>query len=577
MVDRENLVGVEATRALTPCPHAFLLARERLHHAAAATKEVRSVRAHATKSRWQYLFNQVKTCKVAAIAFIAVAALGSPSRRSVTPVASGESAITFDPTHSAGLFVGVQKFDHNSRPEVPFAVDDAVDLAHLFAFDPRVRLVLPRRIVLAISGSPRKPESQQRLNELARAGARVTSASKNEILMRLDQQAALAGNGGLLILTFATHGFLRDGIQHVLCASGNAISTANIADVIEARRVPRSLILIDACKVRVAVKGRGVGGDAAESARLSKRMRRVSGQVVLSTVGPAYDDPVRRNGVFTAAVIDGLQCKATTTRDDVTAQTLISYVDQSVRSWIRKNVDHSIGAATQFSYDSEANNMPLAHCGPPAFVPMSLEVKGTKIVVYSENRKKLLWQRDVEEPITHVSQADGTVVAGTQKQLIAFRGDGTKTWSMTGPATLQALTSGDLFRRHHHHFVAVWGSRVAIYSADGDLVSNCETGEALREVAILRTTSHHAPRIVVVSANRILLFDPKKLANHKPLWSAHLLPRSATIESVKVVDHDHDSRSEIELTTPEHEKVYVDGQGHVIERTPSVRLTLEKR
>jgi len=483
----------------------------------------------------------------------------------------------FDPARSAALFVGVQHFDHNQWPEVPYGVDDAIDIAHLFAFDQHIRLVPPQRIVIAISGSPKKPESRQRLDELVRAGARVTSATDSEIVARLNEQAVLAGRGGLLIVSFASHGFLRDGIQHVVTASGAAISTAWIADMIDERSVPRSLILIDACKVRGVAKGRGAIDDRAESVRLTKRMRHVHGQVLLSAAGPAYDDPVRRNGVFTEAVIDGLQCNATTIRDDVTAQTLITYVDQSVQAWIRKNVNPSIRSATQISGDTEAKDMPLAHCGPPAFVATTAVARGSNLLVYAEDRNKLLWEDELEAPITHVAQADGTIVATTQTKLIAFNSDGSSRWSISEPAALQALTSGDLFRRHHHHFVALWGSKVVIYDADGNAVSSCDTGEPLRDVAILRTTSHHAPRIVVASANRILLFDPKKLARGKPMWSAHLTPSSATIRSLTVVDHDRDTRCEIEIATTGDEVVYVDVKGHVIDKRGNVRLKLDSR
>ena len=510
--------------------------------------------------------------KVVAIAFFAIAILGSPPHRSVTPIAPDETQnVGFYPTHSAALFVGVQQFDHH-WPEVPFGVDDAVDLAHLFAFDRHVRLVSPQRIVLAIAGLPKKPESRQRLDQLVCDGARVTSASESEILARLDEQAALAGNGGLLIVSFATHGFLRDGIQHVLGASGNAISTAQISDVIDAHSVPRSLLLIDACHVRGVAKGRGVIDEAEESVRLTKRMRNVHGQVVLSTVGPAYDDPVRRNGVFTESVIDGLQCNATTIRDDVTPQTLITYVDQSVHAWIRKNVDSTIRSATQMSVDSDAKNMPLAHCGPPPSVPLTVLAKATHLRVYSNHPKKLLWERDVGGPVAHVTQIDGTIIAAVQENLIAFHSDGTQIWSICGHVPLHAITSGDLFRRHHHHVVALWGSQIAIYDAEGNALSMCDTGEPLRNVAILRTTPRHAPRIVVASANRVLLFDPKKLAKGKPIWSAHLSPRSATIKNLNVVDHDRDTRSEIEITTTDDDILYVDVKGRVIEKKGNVRL-----
>src|SRR5215208_7090812 len=42
---------------------------------------------------------------------------------------------------STGLFVGVQKFPHDDALTVPYAVDDAVDLAYRFSLDQRSSLV----------------------------------------------------------------------------------------------------------------------------------------------------------------------------------------------------------------------------------------------------------------------------------------------------------------------------------------------------------------------------------------------------------------------------------------------------
>ena len=74
---------------------------------------------------------------------------------------------------STGLFVGVQNFKHDPALTVPYAADDAVDLAYKFSLDPRVGLIPPRRVVLALSGTPRKEETQDKLRELREAGARI--------------------------------------------------------------------------------------------------------------------------------------------------------------------------------------------------------------------------------------------------------------------------------------------------------------------------------------------------------------------------------------------------------------------
>jgi hypothetical protein len=92
----------------------------------------------------------------------------------------------------------------------------------------------------------------------------------------------------------------------------------------------------------------------------------VSGQVVFSaaTAGEyAYDDEERGNGVFTAAVIDGLRCGATTdARGFVTVETLSAFVEERVLSWVQKHRDPEIRHATQLQFEGRAKMMPLSAC-----------------------------------------------------------------------------------------------------------------------------------------------------------------------------------------------------------------------
>src|ERR1700688_3065915 len=113
---------------------------------------------------------------------------------------------TFDVAQSAGLFVGVRHFSKDPElAEVRYAVDDAVDLAFTLALDLDVRFLPPGRVALALSGEPQKPESQQRLEALKGAGAKVYEADQAEILTLLESQTQAAGKGGILVVAFATH------------------------------------------------------------------------------------------------------------------------------------------------------------------------------------------------------------------------------------------------------------------------------------------------------------------------------------------------------------------------------------
>ena len=77
------------------------------------------------------------------------------------------------------LFVGARTFSEDGSLEmVPYAVDDAVDLAYRFALDPRVGLVRPKHVMLALSDqTPRKPISQRRLKMCQTQPASVRSSA----------------------------------------------------------------------------------------------------------------------------------------------------------------------------------------------------------------------------------------------------------------------------------------------------------------------------------------------------------------------------------------------------------------
>ena len=61
-------------------------------------------------------------------------------------------SMRFDAAQSTGLFVGVSRFEDASFARIPFAVDDAVDLAHLFTLE--LELVRPANIALHLSVHP---------------------------------------------------------------------------------------------------------------------------------------------------------------------------------------------------------------------------------------------------------------------------------------------------------------------------------------------------------------------------------------------------------------------------------------
>jgi formylglycine-generating enzyme required for sulfatase activity len=249
----------------------------------------------------------------------------------------------FDPAESAGLFVGVSRFDDPLFAEVSFAVDDAVDLAHLFAFE--LRLVAGGKIVLGLAGDPRKPDSQARLQELLDAGAKSLPARQTDVYGQLDAQRKAAGSKGLFVAAFATHGFSDQGGDFLVAADSlrrrivrTGVAIDEVFDDVARSLAPRRLVLLDACRERLSSSTRGGDPAAAMSAGFADAIGRASGQAVLAGAtlgGYAYDDPARRNGVFTASILDGLRGAAPADeRGYVTVGTLADYLQEQVAVWV---------------------------------------------------------------------------------------------------------------------------------------------------------------------------------------------------------------------------------------------------
>ena len=447
------------------------------------------------------------------LAGIAVAFAFGPrllqAQRSAEPVTPA-SPERFAGNESAALFVGVRQFTHRELSPVRYAADDAVDLAYLFVFDHRTRLVPAGRVVIALSGLPEKPESRQRLETLQRAGVTIRRADQTDIVALLRRQAALAGKKGILIVSLATHGFARAGDAYILGASSvvrypaTTVPVARILDI-AARSAGRSLVLIDACRERLSAPTRSVALDAASEPPLLRKMGHTHGQAVLFAAaagGVAYDG--NGNGVFTKAVIDGLQCRAAKPQGFVTASTLGTYVDYSVAKWIHRHIDRSSRSAIQFNTDGDARNMPLSQC----------------------------WQ--------------------TPSEGRPFDAETRKKWQAREGMPFRAMAAGDLFRDHRQEAVTLWGkdaSRLVIYSADGERISYADLAASLDHVAVGRPTNYHAPKIVVAGKTTVMAFNPKKLSRGRPLWTGKITPREQTVERIDIRDSDKDGKNEISIKT----------------------------
>jgi hypothetical protein len=545
---------------------------------------------------------------VAAIVFVAVPRPPAPgATRGVQLLREPDAPEprAFDPQQSAALFVGVRKFTRDENIlDVPYAADDAVDLAYMFALDRRIALVSPSRVVIALSGRPQKEESKRRLEALQQAGARVEKAGPSDILMLLQRQAALASRNGLLIVSFATHGFVRDGVPYILGSTSlfqypeTALPTPKLFDIASASGARRSLFFIDACRERLS-EGARAGASAATAAPLISRMGHVNGQVVFYAAaagGYAYDDD--GNGVFTKAVLEGLSCKAAFVRGAVTVETLRTFVERYVRTWIRQHRDLAITAATQISTDGDSKNMPLCSCvGPPPPPPRGDVVRATheraNVTAFGSDGERL-WSRAASG---HVSRADVAdlrgdgnheVVVATNASIQVFDRAGANIWSASEGGKLDTFVIDHLLRHDPTlQITGVWNgdreSHVSTYDAGGGHLSTFSLHGRLQRIAIDRPTTRHNFRIIATGTDddagailgihqpvgTIVVLD----TNSKLLWKGVLLPADERVARVEVESRDKYSR-EVTLSTADGNELYIDFDGNVLANS-SRRVTLK--
>lgn len=152
-----------------------------------------------------------------------------------------------------GLFIGVDAIVSKTKSgavskAMPYATDDAVDLAYLFAIE--LELIEPNRVTIALSSQPSKPSSRNKLQDIIRRGARLTDARMETISQHL---AAYKGytlpDGALIAAVFAPV----TGAQSaaLVCQDSQAdkpatyLSLSLLKSSIAESKYPRSFLLLD--------------------------------------------------------------------------------------------------------------------------------------------------------------------------------------------------------------------------------------------------------------------------------------------------------------------------------------------
>lgn len=337
-----------------------------------------------------YFKNPSRSALLLAISFFFVApalAVDQPARAGVSATESTRPlsvddliALDFDSRASAGLFMGVQRFvDAEGQmnleiAEVPFAVDDAIDLAHVFSIE--LGLISPEKVTLALSGEPVKAASAKRLVEMLAAGAKRTSATFVNILGQLDNVRKSSSESGIVVVSFATHGYVL-AEQSDQCLFGQdsrlgdlkltGIPISRVLDKIGQTKSPRRIVFIDACRERVE-QSRGIrDANSAMSNEFRDAIRNAKGMAILQATtqgGYSFDDSRRGNGVFTAEILEGLRGSgAVNERGYVTPLSLAERVNSEVARWIKTNRPEMSDGSSGITFaveDQRIRNLPLA-------------------------------------------------------------------------------------------------------------------------------------------------------------------------------------------------------------------------
>ncbi|MEA2490889.1 MAG: Caspase domain [Acidobacteriota bacterium] len=493
----------------------------------------------------------------------------------------------FDPKQSVAVFVGIRRFTTDPRvADVPYAVDDAVDLAYTLAIERNADLVAPGNVVLALSGEPYKMESKERLKALREEGATVVPADRDSLSESLQTQARQVGRDGIFIASFATHGFSSDGVPYVLASTSllnspaTSLSTASVLETIGTSAAARSLVFIDACRQRIQTRTRATPLNLPTGAPLITGLKRFTGQVVLYAAAAgnyAYDDDVARNGVFTAAILEGLRCNvAPNSRGFMTVEMLAAHANETVRKWLRRR-GHPVASAIQLSTDGDTKSMPVATCpGTTPDRPESVRVDGSTMTVYGLDGVKL-WHREiaggiVQKEVADLDEKEGKeVIVATGNSITVFRPSGAQWWS-TDPTRPNLLVKNffvaDITTRKKRIVVLSNGadggepSYLSVFQPGGRQEGGYPDSSHLRRVTVAAQTARHKRMLVVAGDHNVFLLDPKNVS--RPVWYGTVTPRSVTIERVDVTDYGNDGIRDLAVHTSAGHTLHLDFQGKLL-------------
>ncbi len=277
--------------------------------------------------------------------------------------------VSDDTTRNAGVFVGINKFQEGSELKtLEFAVNDAIELAHLFVFE--LKLIKPENCTLLISGQPNGSDVRNHLQKLIDADVRQLQARNIPILDAFEDASKVAKRkSDMLICSISSHGFDEDRNAYFMPFDSTrrrvrqtAVSLNDIQLALDDSEAGHRLLLFDACQERVAIRG---GGGIPMTPAFRKRLENATGQATFASCSPGEVSRESNglgqigHGVFTHAVLEALRGDAPASKDNVILLGAVAeHATQRVKDWCQKA--QFAPQSPSYLGSEDARNMPLA-------------------------------------------------------------------------------------------------------------------------------------------------------------------------------------------------------------------------
>ena len=341
----------------------------------------------------------------------------------------------YNPSHSAGLFVGINTFQDESLSSLNYAVDDAVDLAHTFAI--KLSLLAPSNVWLALEGVPAKNSTKEELKALVAAGAKIEVPHFTQILRILDRLPRATGPGGMLICQFSSHGFDDEAYGGFIMMADSSVEDRKVNALnlqmigekmrgtqLNPTRAPRRLLLVDACRNKALIAPNGSRSNTSPNAagpNWQKAIARAKGQATICSadVGRySYEDSNLQQGIFTHFLLAGLNGGAASDEAGlVRLQGLVDWVGFQVE---QATHDKAVPQIILPSIPTDAARIPLAfdqnkaeavrRAKAEAEAAARLQQAGVEAFIRrTKQAQQLVSNAAIEEPSLVTSEMEGEV------------------------------------------------------------------------------------------------------------------------------------------------------------------------